>query len=178
MLRMRDNPHRAGGRGLEVAGPRQDVGALVGIEPLGVAATNDVDALSELFASGVLNAVGDLVSLIGIVVAMLLLDWSLALIAFASLPLVGIFVFLIRRGGKRAYRDIRTKTARLNAFLSEQVGGISVVQAYAREEAMAREFDSINIAYRDANKRAIYYEAVLDAEAREEPALAVEPASI
>jgi ATP-binding cassette subfamily B protein len=126
-------------------------------------ATNDVDAVSELFATGVLNAIGDLVSLIGIVVAMLLLDWRMALIAFAALPLVGILVHFVRRGSKRAYRDIRTKTARLNAFLNEQVGGIAVVQAYAREEAMAREFDDINAAYRDANKRSIYYEAVLDA---------------
>jgi ATP-binding cassette subfamily B multidrug efflux pump len=126
-------------------------------------ATNDVDAVSELFATGVLNAMGDLVSLIGIVIAMVLLDWKLALIAFAALPFVGILVYFIRRGSKRAYRDIRTKTARLNAFLNEQVGGIAVVQAYAREEAMAREFDAINSAYRDANKRAIYYEAVLDA---------------
>lgn len=126
-------------------------------------ATNDVDAISELFATGVLNAIGDLVSLVGIVVAMLLLDWRLALIAFAALPFVGLLVYFIRQGSKRAYRDIRTKTARLNAFLNEQVGGIAVVQAYAREAAMAREFDAINSGYRDANKRSIYYEAVLDA---------------
>lgn len=126
-------------------------------------ATNDVDAVSELFASGVLNALGDLVSLIGIVTAMLILDWKLALIAYAALPLVGLLVYFIRQGSKRAYRDIRTKTARLNAFLNEQVGGIAVVQAYAREDAMAREFDAINNAYRDANKRSIFYEAVLDA---------------
>lgn len=126
-------------------------------------ATNDVDAVSELFGTGVLNALGDLISLIGIVVAMLLLDWQLALIAFATLPLVALLVNYIRQGSKRAYRDIRTKTARLNAFLNEQVGGVAVVQAYAREAAMEREFDDINVAYRDANKRSIYYEAVLDA---------------
>ena len=126
-------------------------------------ATNDVDAVSEMFASGVFNAIGDLVALIGIVSAMLYLDWELALIAFAMLPFVGILVHYIRQGSKRAYRDIRTKTARLNAFLNEQVGGIAVVQAYARESAMAREFDAISVAFREANKRSIYYEAVLDA---------------
>lgn len=126
-------------------------------------ATNDVDAVSELFASGVLSAIGDLVLLVGIVTAMVALDWQLALIAFAALPVVGVLVSFVRRGSKRAYRDIRTKTARLNAFLNEQVGGISVVQAYSREVACGREFDDINSAYRDANKRAIYYEAVLDA---------------
>jgi ATP-binding cassette subfamily B protein len=126
-------------------------------------ATNDVDAVSEVFSSGVLNAAGDIVLLSGIVIAMLSLDWQLALIAFAALPVVGVLVYFVRQGSKRAYRDIRTKTARLNAFLNEQVGGIAVVQAYGREAATAREFDEINAAYRDANKRSIYYEAVLDA---------------
>jgi len=126
-------------------------------------ATNDVDAVGELFASGVLNAVGDLLSLVGIVVMMLILDVRLSLIAFAALPLVGLIVNFVRKRSREAYRDIRTKTARLNAFLNEQVSGIAVVQAYAREEAMALEFDGINEAYREANKRSIYYEAILDA---------------
>ncbi len=125
--------------------------------------TNDVDAVSELFAFGVFNAVGDLIMLVGIVAAMLMLDWQLSLIAFAALPVVSVLVTWVRRGGKRAYRDIRTKTARLNAFLSEQVGGIAVVQAYGREQQMAKEFDAINESFRDANKRAIFFEAVLDA---------------
>lgn len=126
-------------------------------------ATSDVDAVGELFASGVLNAVGDLLSLSGIVVMMLVLDWRLSLIAFAALPLVGMIVAFVRQRSRRAYRDIRTKTARLNAFLNEQVNGITVVQAYGREQAMAHEFDEVNAAYRDANKRSIYYEAILDA---------------
>lgn len=126
-------------------------------------ATNDVDAVNELFASGVLNAVGDLVTLIGIVVMMLLLDVRMSLIAFAALPIVGILVVFVRAKAREAFRDIRVKTARLNAFLNEQVSGMSVVQAYARESAMAAEFDEINREYRDANKRSIFYEAVLDA---------------
>jgi ATP-binding cassette subfamily B protein len=126
-------------------------------------ATNDVDAVGELFASGVLNAVGDLLSLAGIVAMMLILDFRLSLIAFAALPLVGLIVNFVRKRSREAYRDIRTKTARLNAFLNEQVSGIAVVQAYAREAAMADEFDMINEAYREANKRSIFYEALLDA---------------
>jgi ATP-binding cassette subfamily B multidrug efflux pump len=125
--------------------------------------TNDVDAVGELFASGVLNAVGDLLSLGGIVAMMLILNWRLSLIAFAALPVVGLIVNFVRKRSREAYRDIRTKTARLNAFLNEQVSGIAVVQAYAREEAMALEFDGINEAYREANKRSIFYEALLDA---------------
>lgn len=125
--------------------------------------TNDVDAVGEIFSSGVLNAVGDLLSLVGIVAMMLALDWQLSLITFASLPIVGLIVDFVRKKSRAAYRDIRGKTARLNAFLNEQVTGVAVVQAFAREAAMAAEHDEINTAYRDANKRAIYYEAVLDA---------------
>ena len=126
-------------------------------------ATNDVDAVGELFASGVLNAVGDLVSLIGIVIMMLVLDVRMSLIAFAALPVVGVVVWYVRGRARQAYRDIRVKTARLNAFLNEQVSGMSVVQAYARETSMAREFDDINVEYRNANKESVFYEAVLDA---------------
>ena len=126
-------------------------------------ATNDVDALGELFASGALNAIGDMVALVGIVVMMLVLDVRMSLIAFATLPVVGAVVVYVRSRARQAFREIRVKTARLNAFLNEQVSGMSVVQAYAREGAMAEEFDAINREYRDANKRSIFYEAVLDA---------------
>jgi len=125
--------------------------------------TNDVDSVGEIFGSGVLNAVGDLASLIGIVVMMLVLDWQLSLITFASLPLVALIVNFVRKRSRAAYRDVRARIARLNAFLNEQVSGISVVQAFAREAEMASEHDEINAGHRDANKRAVYYEALLDA---------------
>lgn len=126
-------------------------------------ATGDVDAIGELFASGVLNAVGDLVSLLGIVGVMLWLDWQLSLVAFAALPVVWLVTNFVRKRSRAAFRDIRAKTARLNAFLNEQITGIAIVQAYAREEATALEFDDINEAYRQANRQAILYEAILDA---------------
>jgi ATP-binding cassette subfamily B multidrug efflux pump len=126
-------------------------------------ATNDVDAVSELFASGALNAMGDLISLGGIVVMMLVKDWRLAVVSFLALPVVGLIVDYVRKRSRAAYRDVRTRVARLNAYLNEQVNGIAIVQAFVRERAMAAEFDQINVDYRDANKRAVYYEAVLDA---------------
>ena len=136
---------------------RQPIGRLV------TRVTNDIDAIGELFASGALNAVGDLVRLLGIVVMMLILDWRLSLIAFAALPPVALFVNGIRHGSRKAFRDIRTKTARMNAFLNEQVSGMAVVQAFGREQAASAEFDETNRAYRDANFRAIKFEATLDA---------------
>ncbi len=126
-------------------------------------ATNDVDALSELFASGALNAMGDLISLVGVVVMMIALDWQLSIVSFLALPVVGGIVSYVRKRSRAAYRDVRARTARLNAFLNEQVNGIAVVQAFVRERENQAEFDAINVGYRDANKRAIYYEALLDA---------------
>lgn len=125
--------------------------------------TNDVDSIGEMFASGSLNAVGDLVKLVGIVSMMLVLNWRLALIAFAALPLVGLLVEFVRRRARVAFRQIRDKTARLNALLAEQVSGMAVVQAYTRERAAQREFDEQNRAYRDANMQAIALDATLDA---------------
>jgi ATP-binding cassette subfamily B protein len=126
-------------------------------------ATNDVDAVGELFGSGVFNALGDLIQLGAIVVMMLVLDAQLSLIAFVSLPVVATIVQLVRRRARGAFRDIRAWTARLNAFLNEQVSGVAVVQAFSREAAMAVDFDEVNVAYREANKRSIYYDSVLDA---------------
>jgi ATP-binding cassette subfamily B multidrug efflux pump len=126
-------------------------------------ATNDVDAVSELFSSGALNAMGDLISLVGVVAMMIALDWRLAVVSFLALPIVGAIVNYVRTRSRAAYRDVRARTARLNAFLNEQVNGIAVVQAFVREPTTQAEFDGINVDYRDANKRAIYYEAVLDA---------------
>ncbi len=126
-------------------------------------ATNDVDAISELFASGALNAMGDVIALVGIVVMMTALDWRLSIVSFLALPVVGAIVHYVRGRSRAAFRDVRARTARLNAFLNEQVTGISVVQAFVREQAMSEEFDAVNVGYRDANKRAIYYEALLDA---------------
>jgi ATP-binding cassette subfamily B protein len=125
--------------------------------------TNDVDAINEMFASGALNAVGDLLRLVFIVCVMLYLDYQLSIVAFAAVPVVALFVNWTRRRIRDAYRAVRTKTARMNAYLNEQISGIGVVQAYAREDRAAIEFDEINSGYREANNRSILFESALDA---------------
>ncbi len=136
---------------------RQPVGRLV------TRVTNDVDAVSELFASGALSAIGDLVRLVGIVALMLALDARLALIAFAATPPIALLLRVVRRGARDAFREIRGKTARMNANMNEQVNGMAVIQAYGRQRGVAAEFDEINAAYRDANIRSIKYDSVQDA---------------
>lgn len=125
--------------------------------------TNDVDAIGEMFASGAFNALGDLVRLVVIVVVLMSLDYKMSLIAFAALPPVMLGVNYTRKRIREAFREVRTKTARMNAYLNEQVSGMAIVQAFAREADGAREFDAINEAYRNANNRSIVWDATLDA---------------
>lgn len=136
---------------------RQPVGRLV------TRVTNDVDSLLELFSSGALNALGDLLRLVGVVVIMLVLDFKLSLIGFAAVPLIFILVMGVRGRAREAFREIRGETARMNANMNEQVNGVALVQAYGRQEAMLREFDEINASYRDANIKAVKYDAIQDA---------------
>lgn len=136
---------------------RQPVGRLV------TRVTNDVDAILELFASGALSAAGDLLRLLGIVVLMVMLDWQLSLITFAATPLVLLLMVAVRGRMREAFREIRAKTARMNATMNEQVAGMGVVQAYRREDRAAEEFDSINRAYRDANIASIKFGSMQDA---------------
>ncbi|MEZ4442059.1 MAG: ABC transporter ATP-binding protein [Polyangiaceae bacterium] len=125
--------------------------------------TNDVDAIGEMFSSGALNAIGDLVRLVAIVAIMLSLDWQMSLFAWAVVPPVAILVNWTRKQMRTVYREVRVKTARMNAFINEQVNGVDVVQAYAREARSQEEFEAINYAYRAANMRAIVLDATLDA---------------
>ncbi|MCB9603818.1 MAG: ABC transporter ATP-binding protein [Sandaracinus sp.] len=123
--------------------------------------TNDVDGISELFASGAVTAITDVMTLVGIVIAMLAIDWQLSLVAFVALPPLVFAVNVFRRWARSAFRDIRLRVAQLNAYLSEQVQGLPVVQAFGREADCAAEYATINEAYREANYRSIRYDALL-----------------
>lgn len=136
---------------------RQLVGKLVS------RVTNDVDAMLELFASGALLSLGDLIKLIGIIVLMLSLDVRLSLVAFVGVPPVALLVMFVRRRMREAFRSIRSTTARMNATTNEQVSGMTVIQAFGRQAAAAREFDEVNATYRDANNAAIKWDAIQDA---------------
>jgi ATP-binding cassette subfamily B protein len=123
--------------------------------------TNDIDTLTELFASGAVTAIADILMLVGIVAFMLSIDWELSLVTFAALPPLAFVVNHFRHKARVAFRSIRVHLAQLNAYLAEQVQGISVVQAYGREEECAEEYRGVNSDYRDANYMAIRYDALL-----------------
>ena len=122
--------------------------------------TSDVETLNELFSSGVVAVFGDLFTLGFIIAAMMLLDWKLALVTFSVLPFVAWAAFLFRARIRQAYRDIRVRLARINAYLHERFTGVRVVQLFNREDADARQLDEINQDYLAAHLRSITYYAL------------------
>jgi ATP-binding cassette subfamily B multidrug efflux pump len=117
--------------------------------------TSDVEALNELFTAGVVAGVGDLFTLAVISVVMLIIDWRLALAAFAVIPFVLLTSHLFRKHVREAYRDVRIRLARINAFLQERLTGMRVVQLFGREAHEARRFDESNRSHLDAHLRSI-----------------------
>jgi ATP-binding cassette subfamily B protein len=122
--------------------------------------TSDIEVLNEMFTSGVVTIFGDIFTIGAIVTAMLLLDWRLALVSFAVLPFVFVAAMLFRRKVRDAYRDIRTRLARINAFLQERITGIGVVQLFRQEESTAERFARINESHLKAHLRSITYYAL------------------
>lgn len=122
--------------------------------------TSDVETLNELFSSGVVTVFGDLFILFFIVAAMLQMDVELALVTFSVLPLVAYAAFLFRSRIRGAYRDIRVRLARLNAFLQESFTGIRVLQLFNRESTALQRFKVLDDDYLGAHLRSITYYAL------------------
>jgi ATP-binding cassette subfamily B multidrug efflux pump len=123
--------------------------------------TNDADALGELFASGAILGLADLLTLTGIVGFMFYLDVRLTLVTLLAVPPLVVAVQWIRVRAREAFRAIRASIAQLNAYMSEQVQGMAVVQAFGREAECLAEYGEINAQHRDANFRSIRYDALL-----------------
>jgi ABC-type multidrug transport system fused ATPase/permease subunit len=117
--------------------------------------TSDVETLNELFTSGVVSGLGDLFTLLAISVAMLIMDWRLALASFAVIPFVVMVSGLFRKGVRDTYRDIRVRLARINSFLQERLTGMRIVQLFGQEKREAQRFDELNRSHLDANLKSI-----------------------
>ena len=122
--------------------------------------TTDVDVLNELFTAGVVSVFGDIFLLAGIMGALLIMDWRLALVSFTVLPLIVLVTQWFRRNVRESYRSVRTWIARINAFLQEHITGMSTVQLFRRERRSFDDFDAVNKGHRDANIDSIFYYAV------------------
>src|SRR6266700_1958458 len=122
--------------------------------------TSDVDALNEMFTSGVVSIFEDIFVLAGIVAIMLQMNSKLALITFAVLPLIAIATKIFRDKVRDSYRRIRVAIARINAYLQEHVSGMVVLQLFNREQKAFDAFSEVNAQHMEAFKDAIMEHAV------------------
>ena len=119
--------------------------------------TSDVDVLNDLFTSGVVSVFGDVFLLAGIMIVMLWMDWRLALVAFSVLPIIVFVTQWFRQNARDCYRVVRGWIARINAFLQENITGMSTVQLFGREALNYERFDAIDAKHRDANLESVFY---------------------
>lgn len=117
--------------------------------------TTDVDVLNDLFASGMVAIFGDFFTLLSIMVVMLKLDWKLALLSFAVLPLIVLTTVAFRKAVRESFRRIRVAIARINAYLQEHLTGMTVLQLFNRQARSFEEFEKINRGHMKAFKDSI-----------------------
>ena len=115
--------------------------------------TTDVDALNDLFTAGVVSVFGDIFTLAGIMIVLLVMDWRLALVAFSVLPLIVVIAQWFRRNVRDSYRTVRAWFAKINAFLHENFTGMATVQVFRQEPRQFGRFDEINRGHRCQHHR-------------------------
>ncbi len=124
-------------------------------------ATNDVENVAEMFSAGIVALVTDIVKMIGFAVVLFLLDARLALASFLVVPLLAVAAAIFRFKVRAAYRLVRVRIARINAYVQENVTGMKVVQLFTREQRNFADFDALNASHRDAWFQSIRYDAAL-----------------
>src|SRR6185436_16079025 len=122
--------------------------------------TTDVDALNEMFTSGVVSIFEDIFVLVGIATIMLCIDWKLGLITLSVLPLIAYATRMFRNSVRESYRRIRVAIARINSHLQEHVSGMVVLQLFNREKKAFNAFSEVNAQHMDAYKDAIMAHAI------------------
>jgi ATP-binding cassette, subfamily B, multidrug efflux pump len=122
--------------------------------------TNDVDALNDLFTSGAISLIGDVFSLVGIVIILLFENWLLALVVFVVIPPLLLVTAFFQRVMRDNFRAIRVRLARINANIAENISGTQIVQLFNRERRNFQYFDTLNLDYRRASLRSLFYFAI------------------
>jgi ATP-binding cassette subfamily B protein len=123
-------------------------------------AIQDVEVINDLFTQGVIVIFGDLITLVGIAVVLFWLDWRLALVVLSITPFLVVVTAAYRVRARDAYRAVRRHLARLNAFLQENLSGMTTVQLFRREEKNFRRFDEMNQNTQNQYIRSIFYSAL------------------
>jgi ATP-binding cassette subfamily B protein len=127
---------------------KKEVGSIVS------RATNDIDKVTELVSSGLVNVLADLITLIGIVAIMLWMNFQLSLITFSIIPLMLIFMYLWGRRVRKVYRETRKTIASVSAKMEESVSGMKEIQSFSKERETRKEFREVNVSNMNANVEA------------------------
>jgi len=122
--------------------------------------TNDIESLNELFASGIVMVFSDIFIILWILIFMFSMSWDLSLVTLSVLPVLIYATFLFRRKVRESYRDVRFHLARLNSFMQERIGGMSIMQLFSKEKEELKEFGGINKDHKKANVDSILYYAI------------------
>ncbi len=122
--------------------------------------TSDVEALNELFTSGVVNLFGDLLTIVGIAAIMFYYNPTLALIALSVSPLLAGVTFLFRTMARKHYREIRRRIAFLSSYTQESITGLGIIRMFGQQESRARGYETINEGYLIAYLRSIFWYAI------------------
>ena len=122
--------------------------------------TNDIEALSDLLSSGVVNMIGDLFRIIFIMGFMFYMSWELSLVALSTLPVLFYATFIFKSKVRVAFLNVRDQIARLNSFVQEHINGMSIVQLFNREEKELDRFKKINYDHTGAHIKTIFYFAL------------------
>jgi len=123
--------------------------------------TSDIEVLGEMFASGIITIVGDIMLLIGIVTVMLWMNTKLSLVTFTVLPILFYLAWLFRSKMRQSFREVRSRLGKLNGFLVECINGMPIIQAFNRQRDEQKRFTELNASYRDANMPVIFWDASL-----------------
>src|SRR5438105_11989252 len=106
--------------------------------------TNDVDSLNEMFTSGAISILSDVLTIVGVTVVLLVINWQLALVTFVVLPPLFWIASYFRKAMRDNFRAIRVRLARINAYAAENIAGMSIVQLFNRERRNYERFDELN----------------------------------
>lgn len=117
---------------------------------------SDIETIADIFASGILIIIGDLLKLVVVIAVMLYTDWRLTIVSLISLPLLIVATNIFKNSIKKSFQDVRTNVSRLNAFVQEHLTGMNIVQVFGREKQEFEKFKEINKQHRDAHIRSVW----------------------
>ena len=118
--------------------------------------TSDVEAIGEVFASGLVQLAGDLIIVIGALTIMMMLSWKLGLIVICAIPVMAGITWFFRGRARSSFREMRVKLSEVNSFLSETIQGWRITRIFGTERKMKRKFDERAIEHRDSTYRTVF----------------------